>query len=101
MLTMSRASRPTDLLLRRARVVDPSAGIDEYLDVSIRQGRISAIGHHLSRSPQQREIDLSQLGSDRLALMPAFVDPHVHVRVPGNDAVESIASGTAAAARGG
>lgn len=96
MLTVSRANRPAELLLRRARVVDPISGLDEYLDISIRHGRIAAIGHHLSRAGEQREVDAS-----RWTILPAFIDPHVHVRVPGGDEVENIASATAAAARGG
>lgn len=95
MLTSSQ-NRPADLVLRRARVVDPGAGTDEFVDVSIRQGRIAAIGHHLSAAPGQREVD-----ADGLTVMPSFIDPHVHIRVPGGEDVEDIASGTAAAARGG
>lgn len=99
MLTIASA-RAADLLLRQVRVVDPATGLDAYLDVSVRQGTIAAIGHHLSRTPDQRELDGAALGTG-CALLPAFVDPHVHVRVPGNAEVEDIASATAAAARGG
>lgn len=95
MLT-SAQRQSTDMLLRRLRVVDPASGTDEYIDVSVRQGRIAAMGHHLSAAPEQREVD-----AEGLTATPAFVDPHVHVRVPGGADVEDIASATEAAARGG
>jgi dihydroorotase len=95
MLTQ-REARPADVLLQRARVVDPASGIDEHLDVSVRDGVIVGLGHHLSESAGQRVVD-----AETLTVMPAFVDPHVHVRVPGGEQVEDIASATAAAVRGG
>ena len=68
------------------RVVDPGEGIDETLTVTVENGVITA---------------LEPGGDGRLVLAPAFIDPHVHLRTPGREDEETIASGTAAAAAGG
>jgi dihydroorotase len=84
-----------DLVVRGARVLDPVAGVDETLDVRIDQGRISAIGHALDANGHR------VVEAQGLVLAPAFVDPHVHLRTPGREDEETIASGTSAAAAGG
>ena len=81
--------------MRGARVVDPTEGVDSVLDVRIDGGLISAIGAGLDANGH-RVID-----GAGLVLAPAFVDPHVHLRTPGREDEETIASGTAAAAAGG
>ncbi len=68
------------------RVVDPGEGIDATLIVTVENGMITA---------------LEPGGDGRLVLAPAFIDPHVHLRTPGREDEETIASGTAAAAAGG
>jgi dihydroorotase len=75
-----------DSLTLEGRVVDPGQGIDECLAVTIEKGVISRI---------------ESAGSSRTVIAPAFVDPHVHLRTPGREDEETIASGTAAAAAGG
>jgi dihydroorotase len=87
--------QPGDLVVRGARVLDASAGIDAILDVRIDGGVISQIGERLDTN-EHRVID-----GAGLVLAPAFVDPHVHLRTPGREDEETIASGTAAAAAGG
>jgi dihydroorotase len=84
-----------DLVVRSARVIDPTLGIDDLLDVRVDRGVISQIclnahvnGHRV-------------VEGRGLVLAPAFVDPHVHLRTPGREDEETIASGTAAAAAGG
>jgi dihydroorotase len=84
-----------NLVVRGARVVDPAAGVDATLDVRIDEGMIAALGTCLDTN-SHRVIE-----ADGLLLAPAFVDPHVHLRTPGREDEESIASGTAAAAAGG
>jgi dihydroorotase len=84
-----------NLFVRGARVLDPVAGIDATLDVRIDDGVIAALGSGLDTN-SHRVID-----AVGLLLAPAFVDPHVHLRTPGREDEESIASGTAAAAAGG
>jgi dihydroorotase len=84
-----------NFLLRAARVVDPVEGIDATLDVLVENGTIAALGEGLDAG------DLRIVDAAGLVLAPAFVDPHVHLRTPGREDEETIASGTAAAAAGG
>jgi dihydroorotase len=84
-----------NLLVRGARVLDPARGVDELLDVRVDDGVIAALGTDLD--PNMHRV----LDAGGLVLAPAFVDPHVHLRTPGREDEETIASGTAAAAAGG
>jgi dihydroorotase len=84
-----------NIVLRGARVLDPAEGIDARLDVRIDDGVIAAVAEHVDANAH-RVIDATGL-----VLAPAFVDPHVHLRTPGREDEETIASGTAAAAAGG
>jgi dihydroorotase len=86
---------PNDLIVRGARVLDPGAGIDAVLDVRVDGGTISELGSRLDPNAH-RVVD-----GEGLVLAPAFVDPHVHLRTPGREDEETIASGTQAAAAGG
>jgi dihydroorotase len=91
-----RKDAPTqNLLVAGARVVDPLEAIDTTVDVRVDDGTIAQIGTALD-SNGHRVID-----GAGLTLAPGFVDPHVHLRVPGREDEETIASGTAAAAAGG
>ncbi len=84
-----------DLVVRGARVLDPTEGVDAVLDVRVDGGVISQLGEQLDVNGH-RLID-----GEGLVLAPAFLDPHVHLRTPGREDEETIASGTAAAAAGG
>jgi dihydroorotase len=84
-----------DVVVCGARVLDPLGGIDEVVDVRIDNGVIAAIGSNLDRN-EHLVVD----GGGR-TLVPAFIDPHVHLRTPGREDEETIATGTAAAAAGG
>ncbi|MDX6425838.1 MAG: dihydroorotase, partial [Gaiellaceae bacterium] len=89
-----------NIIVRGARVLDPVEGIDATLDVRIDNGVITQIyetqlGESLDTNGH-RVIDAAGL-----TLAPAFIDPHVHLRTPGREDEETIASGTAAAAAGG
>jgi dihydroorotase len=84
-----------NIVVRGARVVDPVEGVDAVLDVRVDEGVIAALGQDLDTN-SHRVID-----AEGLVLAPAFVDPHVHLRTPGREDEETIASGTAAAAAGG
>jgi dihydroorotase len=83
------------LVVTGARVLDPAQGTDAQLDVRVDDGVIAQLGTAVDRNGH-RVIDGSGL-----VLAPAFVDPHVHLRVPGREDEETLASGTAAAAAGG
>ena len=87
-----RECEPATLLVRGAHVVDPGAGIDARTDVLVRAGVIAALGDDLVVPDDAEVVD-----ADGLTLLPAFVDPHVHLRTPGQEHEEDIASGTAAA----
>src|SRR6476469_7531201 len=84
-----------NIVVRGARVVDPVAGIDALLDVRVDEGVIAALGTDLDTN-SHRVVE-----GDGLLLAPAFVDPHVHLRTPGREDEETIATGTQAAAAGG
>ena len=84
-----------NVVVRGARVLDPTEGIDATLDVRIDNGVIAAVGESIDTN-EHRVIDATGL-----VLAPAFVDPHVHLRTPGREDEETIATGTAAAAAGG
>ena len=83
------------LLIRRARVVDPVAGLDGVRDVLIEEGKISKVAARIQK-PGVPTLDL-----DGLVVAPGFIDMHVHLREPGQEWKETIASGCAAAAAGG
>ncbi|MDH4197498.1 MAG: dihydroorotase [Candidatus Aminicenantes bacterium] len=82
-------------LIKNGRVVDPGTGLDETLDLLIVDGRIADLKPTLDASVEQL-IDAS-----RLVVAPGFIDMHVHLREPGYEAKETIATGGRAAARGG
>src|SRR6266699_1104473 len=84
------------LLLKGGRVIDPSRGFDQVADVLIQDGKIAAVGPGLG-TPDGAEVrDVRNK-----VVAPGLVDVHVHLREPGNEDVETIASGARAAAAGG
>ena len=87
-----------DVVILGARAVDPTEGLHAVLDIRIDAGIISRI------EPAGSRLDLNEhrvVEGEGLVLAPAFVDPHVHLRTPGREDEETIASGTRAAAAGG
>lgn len=92
-----RDAPPAELLIRGAHVLDPREDLDEPCDVLVRKGRIAELGTPGSLPPDGAET----LDAGGRHLFPAFADPHVHLRTPGQEYKEDIASGTAAAAAGG
>jgi dihydroorotase len=85
------------LVIRGARVLDPAAGIDASLDVTIDDGAITRLDTAGSTDVNgHRAVD-----AEGLVLAPGFIDPHVHLRTPGREDEETVATGTAAAAAGG
>jgi dihydroorotase len=85
-----------DLLIRGGRVVDPLSGIDAEADVLVRGGEVAAVGASIAASGEVRVID-----AGGMLVMPGFLDLHTHLRMPGRDDEEDVASGTLAAAAGG
>jgi dihydroorotase len=92
------AKEHADLLLRDVHMLDPRAGLDERGDVRVRAGAIAEIGAPATLPPDP---ELEVVEGAGLHLLPAFIDPHVHLRTPGQEHKEDIASGTRAAAAGG
>ena len=90
--------RPADMLIRGPRVLDPRERIDGERDVLIREGEIAAVAEAGTVAPAAGVEVLD--GAGRL-LAPAFVDPHVHLRTPGQEHKEDLETGTRAAAAGG
>jgi dihydroorotase len=94
-MLFGKPGRSLDLLVRGARVLDPGEKLDAVCDVRVDGGVVSQLGTSVHANGH-RVVD-----GTGLVLAPAFVDPHVHLRVPGGEDEETIASGTAAAAAGG
>ena len=89
---------PAELLLRGAHLLDPNAGIDAAHDVLVRDGEIAEIGAPASlQAPEGAQV----VEAEGKHLFPAFVDPHVHLRAPGQEHKEDLETGTRAAAAGG
>jgi dihydroorotase len=93
-----RDSAPAQLLIRDAHVLDPRADLDQRCDILIRDGMIAELG---PAGSLQAPGGGDALDADGKHAFPAFVDPHVHLRTPGQEYKEDVASGTAAAAAGG
>jgi dihydroorotase len=93
-----RPGEPAELLIRGAHVLDPRSGLDGPHDILIRAGQIAELGASgaLQRPPTG---DVVQAAGKYL--FPAFVDPHVHLRTPGQEYKEDLETGTRAAAAGG
>lgn len=83
------------LLIKHGRVLNPSNGQDCVADLLIRDGSIAEISPQISESAD-REINAAGC-----FVMPGFIDLHVHLRDPGFEYKETVATGAAAAARGG
>ncbi len=87
-----------DMLIRSARLLDPRSGVDQNGDLLLRNGLIAELGAPGAiEPPEGAEI----VAGEGLHAVPAFFDPHVHLRTPGGEHEEDIDSGTRAAAAGG
>jgi dihydroorotase len=83
-----------DLLVKNGRALDPARKVDLTVDILIRDGKIRSIGKSLSA-------DVPQFDATGLIVAPGFFDIHVHLREPGTEEAETIATGGAAAVAGG
>lgn len=85
-----------NLLIKGGRVIDPSQGIDDTLDVVVENGLVKEIGKGLAAPAGAETIDASGK-----YVVPGLIDMHVHLRDPGLEYKEDIVSGTRAAVAGG
>ena len=83
------------LLIKGGRIIDPSQQIDQRSDLLIEGGSVKSIGDALDAD------GADVFDADGLVVAPGFVDLHVHLREPGEEYKETIASGSAAAVAGG
>jgi dihydroorotase len=84
------------VLVRGGRVVDPSQKVDAALDLLLADGKVASLGENLD-APEGAEV----LDAGGLVVVPGLIDVHVHLREPGQEHKETIASGAMAAAAGG
>ncbi len=84
------------LLIRGGRVVDPSRALDGTRDVLVVDGRIAEVSENVEAPEGAQEVDASGL-----LVTPGLIDVHVHLREPGGEHKETIATGAKAAAAGG
>ena len=89
-----------NLVLRNGRVIDPAMGLDAVADVLIENGIIIEISAHIEIGPDRLN-QLEQIDANGKWIVPGLIDMHVHLREPGEEYKETIASGTLAAAAGG
>jgi dihydroorotase len=90
--------RPKDVLIRGGRVIDPSQSVDAVADLFIAGGRIGWVDkERAKRAPENCLV----VHAEGMVVCPGFIDVHCHLRQPGFEARETIATGTRAAARGG
>lgn len=86
---------PATILLRSGRVIDPASGLDGEADVLVMYGRVADVAPKIARRAD-REID-----ARGLVVCPGLIDIHVHLREPGLEGKETIATGARAAVAGG
>jgi dihydroorotase len=83
------------LLIKGGRIIDPSQGLEEISDLLIVDGRVSAISKNVAVE------EAEEFDAGGLVVAPGFIDLHVHLREPGEEYKETIASGVRAAVAGG
>ena len=98
LLARRRSDARDSFIIRGGRVIDPATKLDRVCDVFVAQGKVRAIGASGKRVAANGAIEIDAEG---LIVCPGLIDPHVHLREPGHEHKETIATGTHAAAVGG
>jgi dihydroorotase len=88
-----------DILIKGARIIDPSQGLDTTGDLLVQEGVVKSIAPAVEKPPHGRGCEV--VPCQGLVAAPGFIDIHCHLRVPGQEHKETVATGTLAAARGG
>ena len=84
------------LLIKGGRIIDSGQGVDQVADLLIQDGAVKGVDQDITPPDKAQVIDATGL-----VVTPGFIDLHCHLREPGFEYKETIATGTAAAARGG
>jgi dihydroorotase len=84
------------ILVRGGRVIDPARQLDEPADVYLLEGKVEAVGRHLGTPPGAMVVHAAGQ-----VVAPGLIDVHVHLREPGQEDIETVATGAMAAAAGG
>jgi dihydroorotase len=87
---------PRPILVRGGRVIDPASGVDRRADLLLQDGKVEAIDQNLGRP--DGAIVIEAAGK---VVSPGLIDLHVHLREPGQEDLETVATGAMAAAAGG
>lgn len=90
------------LLLKGARIIDPAQKIDSRMDILVEDGKIAAVGIDILKSAESsaaNKLNIIDLAS--MIIVPGLIDIHTHLREPGLEYKETIATGAAAAVAGG
>ncbi len=90
---------PEQLIVARGLLVDPAAGVEAVRDILLEDGRVAAVAAGLARKPAFKGVPIIDAAGKWV--LPGLVDMHVHLREPGREGDETIATGAKAAARGG
>jgi dihydroorotase len=90
------------LLLKGARVIDPAQQIDSLTDILIQDGKIAGLGKDIIKTDKTKSsTDIKIIDLTGMIVTPGLIDMHTHLREPGFEYKETIASGCAAAVAGG
>lgn len=92
---MSKTQNMGKMLIRNGHIIDPANDVDEVGDVLIIDGKIAQVGGTLEQDVND------MIDATDLIVTPGLIDMHVHLREPGYEHKETIATGTSAAAAGG
>ena len=85
------------LIIANGRVIDPAQRLDEVTDVFLVDGRVKQVG----KTTRAERLGEAVFDASSCIVCPGLIDPHVHLREPGEEEKETIASGAAAAVQGG
>src|SRR5579872_6306287 len=97
-MTSSNQNRAANRDFVGARVVDPKLGLDAVRTIVVRRGIVAAL---LEDAPANPDPNAERIDCAGMVLCPGFIDPHVHLREPGDGHKETLVTGLAAAAAGG
>lgn len=90
------------LLIKNGRVLDPASGLDDNLDILVENGTIRSLGKQIDLPSAYDRADVTTtIDATGLLILPGLVDMHTHLREPGHEYKETIASGSRAGAAGG